>query len=489
MIHLWDVSGTVSATVFGAVLGTAPEAALPAFAEACRFLPVSCAAYVLCWFLARLATSVATRFTLWLLYIASMAGYWLVGLVQLFCASQRHIAAPDALGSHPHWPMVSVVLSGRLASSIGSYLPVVLAAYLSVLAGLVLLGILRRRQLARALQFRLAPSPTVEQLFHEVAGELGIANCRLWLMPGLATPAAIHWFRPAVYLPTDCTDRTSDLENILRHELYHVRRRDNLWEAVARLCCGLLFFHPLLRRALASLRFEREVACDAEVVRSQPDTRDRYADTLVRFGWIAMQSRAGSADVFPGVRFASHAGILNARVRYILAGEPLHSRRSQRQRTLCGVAGLWVFAVTMPACRVGIDFIQSTAPVESIAAVATLRQQRPHHTIRAASRIVSARTNTLHASPTAAGLEPLLPGLAPAALPQVQYQSAHDEPQLAQSQPTANPADPDESSTGTASQHIPGRSRAKLSPSTVSVIVGAAIALGHLGLDHDHDRN
>ncbi len=471
--------------VFGNGSGSS-QAALLILIDLCRFLLVSCAAYGLCWFLARLATSAAYRFTIWLLYIVLTSGYWVAGLGFLFRALQVTIDAPrlvPAPGSHPDLqPVISLTLSSALASSIGSHLSFVFATYLAVLAGLALLSIVRRKQLARALRFRLAPPVAMAKMFDALAAEVGVSRCRLWLIPGITTPAAIYWLRPAVCLPTACTEDTFDLENILRHELCHIRRRDNLWETIARSGRSLLFFHPLLYRAFASLRFEREVACDMEVIRSHPDKRDRYADTLVRFGWLTLNAQPRSM----GIRFAAQAGVLHARVRSILIGERLYSRSSQRRRTLLSVAGVWVFAAAMPACWVGIGLTQF-APPESAASVSVPPQPRAHHTIRLAAA-GSAALPAASVLPIAAGAGPgLLPELTPAPLPEVRYESQHPEQLLSTSSETEKPQD--DEGTVSQRQRLPTGGNRKLSPATVSIIIGAAVAIGRLGLDHDHDHD
>jgi len=478
---LLDLSGDMSGS---------SEAALPVLVGLCRFLLVSCAAYGLCWFLARLATSAAYRFTIWLLYIVSVAGYWVAGLVLVFRALPVVIAAPrlvPAPGSHPDLqPVLSFTLSGALASSIGSHLPLVFESYLAVLAGLALLGIFRRRQLARALRFRLAPSAAMTRIFDALAAEIGVPRCRLWLMPGITTPAAIYWLHPAVCLPAACTEDTFDLENILRHELCHIHRRDNLWETVARSCRSLLFFHPLLYQAFTLLRFEREVACDMEVVRSHPDKRDRYADTLVRFGWMTMKA-GRSHSRFMDVRFAAQAGVLNARVRSILAGERFYSRWSQRRRTLFSVAGMWVFAAAVPACWVRIHLTQPTPPVEVATSISARPQPRAHRTIRLATfeSVTQSEAPTLSAVATTS--PSLLPELTPASLPEVRYQSQHAGQLLSTTHEVEEPQD--DGGTVLQEQKFPSGANHKLPPAAVPIIVGAAVALGRLGLSHDHDHN
>ena len=74
---------------------------------------------------------------------------------------------------------------------------------------------------------------------------------------------------------------TEHLEAILAHELWHVRRRDNLAAALHMMVEAIFWFHPLVWWLGARLMDERERACDEEVLRlgTRPNV---YAEGILR---------------------------------------------------------------------------------------------------------------------------------------------------------------------------------------------------------------
>ena len=87
---------------------------------------------------------------------------------------------------------------------------------------------------------------------------------------GSANAMPMTWgsLRPTVLLPAD-SERWSmtRVETVLRHELAHVRRRDDLAQLAATIVAALHWFDPLAWVAMHRLRVEREHACDDEVLR------------------------------------------------------------------------------------------------------------------------------------------------------------------------------------------------------------------------------
>jgi bla regulator protein BlaR1 len=71
------------------------------------------------------------------------------------------------------------------------------------------------------------------------------------------------------------------LNAILAHELWHVRRRDNLVAAIHMLVEAIFWFHPLVWWLGARLVEERERACDEEVLASGSERRV-YAESILK---------------------------------------------------------------------------------------------------------------------------------------------------------------------------------------------------------------
>jgi bla regulator protein blaR1 len=89
------------------------------------------------------------------------------------------------------------------------------------------------------------------------------------LSPESMEPGIFGIFRPTLIWPDGISAHLDDgqLQAILAHELWHVRRRDNLAAVLQMLVEAVFWFHPLVWWIGARLMEERERACDEEVVR------------------------------------------------------------------------------------------------------------------------------------------------------------------------------------------------------------------------------
>ena len=89
--------------------------------------------------------------------------------------------------------------------------------------------------------------------------------------------------RPVLVWPEGISQHLDDahLEAILAHELWHVRRRDNLFAALHMLVEAVFWFYPLVWWLGARLIDERERACDEEVVALGKD-RQIYAESILK---------------------------------------------------------------------------------------------------------------------------------------------------------------------------------------------------------------
>jgi uncharacterized protein (TIGR03435 family) len=96
-------------------------------------------------------------------------------------------------------------------------------------------------------------------------------------------PGIFGIVRPVLVWPEGISDRLEDahLEAVLAHELWHVRRRDNLAAALHMLVEAIFWFYPLVWWMGARLVEERERACDEEVLESGSD-RKVYAESILK---------------------------------------------------------------------------------------------------------------------------------------------------------------------------------------------------------------
>ena len=96
-------------------------------------------------------------------------------------------------------------------------------------------------------------------------------------------PGVFGIARPVLVWPEGISERLEDvhLEAILAHELWHVRRRDNLAAAIHMMVEAIFWFHPLVWWLGARLIEERERACDEEVLELDSE-RQVYAKSILK---------------------------------------------------------------------------------------------------------------------------------------------------------------------------------------------------------------
>lgn len=97
-------------------------------------------------------------------------------------------------------------------------------------------------------------------------------------------PALVGGWHPRIVVPADFEARYTEDEQalILAHEAMHARRHDGCWSLLAQLFASLLWFHPLAWWALAALRHDQELACDAAVLRERRGCRRSYAQAMLK---------------------------------------------------------------------------------------------------------------------------------------------------------------------------------------------------------------
>lgn len=96
-------------------------------------------------------------------------------------------------------------------------------------------------------------------------------------------PATMGLWRPQIVLPADFETRFEADQRVLvlAHERRHIARLDPWSNALAALLRCLFWCNPLVHAAAARMRHDQELACDADVIASQPQLRRRYGDALL----------------------------------------------------------------------------------------------------------------------------------------------------------------------------------------------------------------
>jgi beta-lactamase regulating signal transducer with metallopeptidase domain/parvulin-like peptidyl-prolyl isomerase len=96
-------------------------------------------------------------------------------------------------------------------------------------------------------------------------------------------PGIFGIVRPVLVWPEGISEHLEDahLEAILAHEVWHVRRRDNLAAAIHMMVEAIFWFYPLVWWLGAPLLEERERACDEGVLEFGSD-RQVYAESILK---------------------------------------------------------------------------------------------------------------------------------------------------------------------------------------------------------------
>jgi TonB family protein len=159
---------------------------------------------------------------------------------------------------------------------------------------------------------------------------------------GFTEPVVWRALRPLILLPQGLAEHLSDgeIESVLKHELFHVKRLDNLLSSLQMFLCCLFWFHPLVWLIDRKLIEERELMCDERVILSGA-APESYAASLWKvvqfgFGWpVGGVSRATGSNLKRRIKF-----MLNADHR---------SKSSAASRALAGItfAALIALAASM----------------------------------------------------------------------------------------------------------------------------------------------
>lgn len=98
----------------------------------------------------------------------------------------------------------------------------------------------------------------------------------------IPSPFVLGVFSPRIYIPFRLSDR--EREYILRHEKYHIHRRDYLTKILAVLITSVYWFHPLVWVSYFCMVRDMEMSCDEYVLSEmEEDVRQDYSRSLLAF--------------------------------------------------------------------------------------------------------------------------------------------------------------------------------------------------------------
>ena len=178
-----------------------------------------------------------------------------------------------------------------------------------------------------------------DQLVQWSRTEKGRREVRLCVTSGIDVPVAVGLFDSMILIPQRLLDELSpaEIDQIMLHELGHLRRADDWTNGLQRLIQALFFFNPAVLFIAQQLDIEREVACDDWVVRETQNIRP-YAQCLTKMAEVTAWPHRPLAA--PGV-FVTRRG-LSVRVERLL-----RNGRNARTSLSFGVAGSVIAAAAL----------------------------------------------------------------------------------------------------------------------------------------------
>jgi len=281
----------------------------------------------LLWLILRLAprAAAATRYALCGLALAFVAA------LPLAQGWLPRLGAPAAASGSGHGGTMLTLTAGVwLIWVLGVWALGSLILMARVAWGLVALGGLKRRA-------STAPVQVVERFEGIMRACPGRRRARVLVSDDVAGPIAAGLVKPAVLLPAFLVEQLSDaeLDQVLTHELAHIRRWDDWTNLAQKVVEALLFFDPAVIWIGRRLTLEREIACDDWVV-GLAGTARPYATCLTRLAAI----HRATPQLAPGA--LARRPQLSIRVEALLEGGRDRRRRWSRGALTAAAATLAV---------------------------------------------------------------------------------------------------------------------------------------------------
>jgi beta-lactamase regulating signal transducer with metallopeptidase domain len=181
---------------------------------------------------------------------------------------------------------------------------------------------------------------------------------------GSIEPGIFGFVQPILMWPHGISERLDDahVEAVLAHEVWHVRRGDNLAATMHMVVEAIFWFYPMVWWLGRRLAEERERACDEEVVQLYP-RREVYAESILKVCEFCVESPLACVS---GVTGAD----LKKRIVHIMTKQVGRNLNLTRKLLLATVGSI---AIAVPVIAGALDsplsLSQVPRPKEAVAAV------------------------------------------------------------------------------------------------------------------------
>jgi hypothetical protein len=179
-------------------------------------------------------------------------------------------------------------------------------------------------------------------------------NIRLLASADVRVPMAAGFIQRAIIFPQAVLAQLSpeEFEQVLCHELAHLRRWDDWTQLLQAVGQALLFFNPVVQWIGRRLEIEREIACDHWVVSATGKARP-YAACLTHLHELTRRARA--PQLAPGATGRTRWQI-SARIEALLEADRHSTPRLSRSGWLaaCALASAALVVATQVTPPVGV---------------------------------------------------------------------------------------------------------------------------------------
>lgn len=195
----------------------------------------------------------------------------------------------------------------------------------------------------------------------------GLRGARLCTSRDVDRPSVIGFFSPRILIPLELFERLTmpELEQIVLHEVGHLRRRDDWVNLAQKLGLVLFPLNPVLVWIERRLCFERELACDDDVLRLTRAPK-AYARCLTNLAEQRLERRTAALSLGAWERRSE----LGRRVHSILRGGEGMSRVQARVVLGAMVLALAGGAAELARCPRVVSFASAapmSAPMSGVA--------------------------------------------------------------------------------------------------------------------------
>jgi bla regulator protein BlaR1 len=263
--------------------------------------------------------------------------------------------------TRPAMSLIDPVAPSTVSVTLLQLIPAILAAtWLCGFATVLCVWCARWRKVSRALRAAqpLREGREVEALrrLEHMTGmrkPIAMVSSRASMEPGIFGIA-----RPVLIWPEGISEHLEEahLEPIVAHELWHVRRRDNLAATIHMVVEAVFWFHPLVWWLGARLVDERERACDEAVV-AMGSERQLYAESILKVCEFCLGSPLACVSGVTG-------SDLKKRMVYIMT-ERIARKLDFGRKLLLSTAGVLALALPIVFGVMNAPQVRAQEPAES----------------------------------------------------------------------------------------------------------------------------